>query len=52
VSYHDFWDMTGPERTNNLMHALKNLSLIGALLIIAGFPRNRVAAVDAVYSDH
>src|SRR5580698_24395 len=29
--YHDFWNQTGSEATNNLIHALKNLSLIGAL---------------------
>jgi hypothetical protein len=31
--------MTGPDRINNMIHALKNLSLIGGLLIIAGYPR-------------
>jgi putative oxidoreductase len=38
--YHDFWDMSGADRINNMIHALKNLSLIGALLIIAGYPRS------------
>ena len=52
VSYHNFWDMTGAERANNMIHALKNLSLIGALLIIVGFPRNRTTPTDGVYSDH
>jgi putative oxidoreductase len=37
--YHDFWNQTGPEARGNLVHALKNLSLIGALLMIAGWPR-------------
>ena len=32
--YHDFWNQTGPEARNNLVHALKNLSLIGALFMI------------------
>lgn len=31
--FHDFWTMTGGERMNNQAHALKNLSLIGALLV-------------------
>lgn len=31
--YHDFWNLDGGERTSNLAHALKNLSLIGALLM-------------------
>jgi uncharacterized membrane protein YphA (DoxX/SURF4 family) len=37
--FHDFWNMTGADRTMNLYNALKNLSLIGGLLIIAGYPR-------------
>ncbi len=37
--FHDFWNMTGADRTTNLYNALKNLSLIGGLLIIAGYPR-------------
>jgi len=52
VSFHNFWDMTGAERQDNMIHALKNLSLIGALLIIVGFPRSRSMAEDAVYSDN
>ena len=31
--FHDFWTMTGGDRMNNMAHALKNLSLIGALLV-------------------
>ncbi|KIZ42766.1 MULTISPECIES: DoxX family protein [Rhodopseudomonas] len=34
--YHDFWNQTGAESTNNMIHALKNLSLIGGLFMIAG----------------
>ena len=41
--YHDFWDQTGPEAKNNLIHALKNLSLVGALFIIAGIGRPQTA---------
>lgn len=37
--FHNFWDMTGADRINNTIHALKNLSLIGGLLVIAGYPR-------------
>src|SRR3984957_10233501 len=37
--YHDFWNQTGADSRNNLVHALKNLSLIGALLIVAGYGR-------------
>jgi uncharacterized membrane protein YphA (DoxX/SURF4 family) len=37
--FHDFWNQTGPEARNNMVHAMKNLSIIGALLIIAGLGR-------------
>jgi len=30
---HDFWTMAGADRMNNMAHALKNLSLVGALLV-------------------
>ena len=48
--YHDFWNQTGPESKNNMIHALKNLSLAGALFIIAGIGRSRRADVP-VYAD-
>ncbi|OQW54049.1 MAG: hypothetical protein A4S14_00985 [Proteobacteria bacterium SG_bin9] len=38
--FHNFWDLaTGDARTNEMIHALKNLSLIGGLFMIAGMPR-------------
>ena len=48
--YHDFWNQTGPESKNNMIHALKNLSLIGALFVIAGVGR-RPRAEEAVYTE-
>jgi uncharacterized membrane protein YphA (DoxX/SURF4 family) len=45
--YHDFWDQTGPEAKNNMIHALKNLSLVGALFIIAGIGRSPAAETVA-----
>ncbi|HEU4805157.1 MAG TPA: DoxX family protein [Nitrobacter sp.] len=48
--YHDFWNQTGPESTNNMIHALKNLSLIGALFIIAGIDR-RPRKAEPVYGE-
>jgi putative oxidoreductase len=30
---HDFWNMTGAARDANMVHVLKNLSMIGGLLI-------------------
>lgn len=32
--FHPFWTMTGAEREENMIQALKNLSLIGGLLLI------------------
>jgi putative oxidoreductase len=46
--YHDFWNQTGPDARNNLVHALKNLSLIGALFMIAGYGRG-VRVVEPAY---
>jgi uncharacterized membrane protein YphA (DoxX/SURF4 family) len=34
--FHDFWNQAWPDAKGNLIQALKNLSLIGGLLIIAG----------------
>jgi putative oxidoreductase len=48
--YHDFWNQTGADARNNLVHALKNLSIIGALFMIAGYGRAS-RTVEAVYGD-
>jgi putative oxidoreductase len=32
--FHDFWNQTGPARDGNIAHALKNLSIIGGLLVL------------------
>ncbi len=48
--YHDFWNQTGAEARNNLVHALKNLSIIGALFMIAGYGRTS-RMVEATYGD-
>ena len=37
--FHDFWNQTGADARGNLVHALKNLSLIGALCMIVGSSR-------------
>jgi uncharacterized membrane protein YphA (DoxX/SURF4 family) len=40
---HDFWNFwnlpAGPDRINNMTQALKDLSAIGALLVVAAWPR-------------
>jgi putative oxidoreductase len=37
--FHDFWNQSGAEARGNLVHALKNLSIIGALFMIVGTSR-------------
>jgi uncharacterized membrane protein YphA (DoxX/SURF4 family) len=49
--YHDFWNQTGAEANNNMVHALKNLSIIGALFMIAGFRKVSHAGEGAYSSD-
>jgi putative oxidoreductase len=51
--FHDFWNVTAAaEKTNQMDHALKNLSLMGALLMLAAWPRwlmvAKVYAADRV----
>jgi putative oxidoreductase len=48
--FHDFWNETGAEAKNNVVHALKNLSIIGGLFIIAGLSRVSRAA-DPAYAE-
>lgn len=43
--YHDFWNQSGIDAQTNLIAALKNLSLIGALFIIAGIGRGTTTVV-------
>jgi putative oxidoreductase len=37
--FHDFWNQAPAEGANTLVDALKNLSIIGALFMIAGYGR-------------
>jgi uncharacterized membrane protein YphA (DoxX/SURF4 family) len=37
--FHDFWNQAPPENGKTLVDALKNLSIIGALFMIAGYGR-------------
>jgi putative oxidoreductase len=34
--FHDFWNMQGSDRAMQQIHALKNLAIVGGLLILAG----------------
>jgi uncharacterized membrane protein YphA (DoxX/SURF4 family) len=42
--FHDFWNMIEPDRSINITMALKNLSIMGAFLMIAAWPRRAVVA--------
>jgi putative oxidoreductase len=40
--FHDFWAMPdGPDRMNNMIHAMKNLSVIGGFLMLAAVGAGR-----------
>ena len=48
--FNDFWNQSPPENAKSLMDALKSLSIIGALFMIAGYGRaNRT--VESAYGD-
>jgi uncharacterized membrane protein YphA (DoxX/SURF4 family) len=48
--FHDFWNQAAPENANSLVDALKNLSLIGALFIIAGYGKGP-RSLEPAYGD-
>ena len=48
--FHDFWNQSPPDNARTLVEALKNLSIIGALFMIAGYGRPSRRA-EPVYSD-
>jgi putative oxidoreductase len=37
--FHDFWNQAPPDNAKTLIDALKNLSIVGALFMIAGYGR-------------
>jgi len=48
--FQDFWNQSAPENARTVVDALKNVALIGALFIIAGYGRGPRAAEPA-YGD-
>jgi putative oxidoreductase len=47
--FHDFWNQSPPDNAKTLIDALKNLSIVGALFMIAGYgrgPRGSEPAYD------
>jgi uncharacterized membrane protein YphA (DoxX/SURF4 family) len=53
--FHDFWTQAWPDAKGNMIQALKNLSLIGGLLIIAGIgggPRHAPAYAEPASNNY
>jgi uncharacterized membrane protein YphA (DoxX/SURF4 family) len=48
--FHDFWNQPAPDNAKSLIDALKNLSIIGALFIIAGYGRGPRSS-EPIYGD-
>jgi uncharacterized membrane protein YphA (DoxX/SURF4 family) len=48
--FHDFWNQSPPDSARTLVDALKNLSIIGALFMIAGYGRTP-RKLEAAYGD-
>jgi putative oxidoreductase len=48
--FHDFWNQASPDNAKTLVDALKNLSIIGALFMIAGIGRTP-QSVEPAYGD-
>jgi putative oxidoreductase len=49
---HDFWNQgAGNERLENIIHVMKNISIIGALLMIIGYRPLPVNVVEPIYND-
>ena len=45
--FHDFWNQSPPDNARTLIDALKNLSIVGALFMIAGYGRGPQLAEPA-----
>jgi putative oxidoreductase len=39
--FHDFWHMQGAERADNMIHAMKNLTIFGGFLMLAAVGAGR-----------
>lgn len=49
---HDFWNQAGGnERLENLVHVMKNISIIGALFMIIGYRPLPVSTPEPIYHD-
>ncbi len=48
--FHDFWNQAAPDNAKTLIDALKNLSIVGALFMIAGYGRG-LRTAETAYGD-
>lgn len=49
---HDFWNQTGgSERLDNIVHVMKNISIIGALFMIIGYRPQPSSTAEPIYHD-
>ncbi|MDQ8729908.1 DoxX family protein [Bradyrhizobium sp. LHD-71] len=49
---HDFWNQSGgSERLENIVHVMKNISIIGALLMIIGYRSVSTVTPEPIYHD-
>ena len=44
--FHAFWNLTGPERLGQMVHFMKNLAIMGGLLLVVAFGPGRYS-IDA-----
>ena len=49
--FHDFWHMEGAAQENDMIHALKNLSIFGGFLMLAAAGAGRYS-IDGPYMAH
>lgn len=50
--FHNFWDMTGNARLENMVHVLKNLAIIGGLLLVVGLGPPDRSEREPQFDDH
>jgi putative oxidoreductase len=48
--FHDFWNQEPPENGKTIVDALKNLAIIGALFVLAGYGR-ATRTIETAYTD-
>lgn len=49
---HDFWNQAGgSERLENIVHVMKNISIIGALFMIIGYRPVPIPTAEPIYHD-